>query len=147
MNTILTNQSPLHITPRDYAKLRLLLAAARVLPGNPMLKKLGEELDRAIVIDPAAMPPGVVRLESEVEYEDLATGEIETYVLTLPERSDIEGRRLSVLAPVGTALIGCRVGETVNWVTPGGVRQLRIRSVLTPASPDPSPTTPSILGS
>jgi regulator of nucleoside diphosphate kinase len=104
-----------------------------------MLRKLGEELDRATVIDAAAMPTGVVTLESEVEYVDLATGETEAYVLTLPDRSDIDGRRLSVLAPVGTALIGCRVGDTVKWETPGGVRQLRIRRVSRPAAPNPEP--------
>ncbi len=124
--------APIHLSREDYTKLRLLLAS--IAPGSASRSqhKLREELDRALVVDPPALPSDVVALDSTVEYEDLATGEIETYTLTLPERARIEERRLSILAPIGTALLGYRVGDVVNWSTPGGERQLRIRRA-TPA--------------
>lgn len=124
--------TPIHISRDDHAKLRLLLASISASSANRSLHKLREELDRAVVIDAAGFPADVVALDSTVEYEDLATGEVESFTLTLPERAKIEERRLSILAPIGTALIGCRVGDSVNWSTPGGDRQLRIRRV-TPA--------------
>lgn len=124
--------APIHLSREDYTKLRLLLAS--IAPGSASRSqhKLREELDRALVVDSPALPSDVVALDSTVEYEDLATGEIETYTLTLPERARIEERRLSILAPIGTALLGYRVGDVVNWSTPGGERQLRIRRA-TPA--------------
>lgn len=124
--------APIHLSREDYTKLRLLLAS--IAPGSASRSqhKLREELDRALVVESPALPSDVVALDSTVEYEDLATGEIETYTLTLPERARIEERRLSILAPIGTALLGYRVGDVVNWSTPGGERQLRIRRA-TPA--------------
>lgn len=127
--------TPIHISREDYAKLRLLLASIASGSAHRTLQKLREELDRAVVVESASIPADVVTLESTVEYEDLASSEVETYTLTLPERARIEEQRLSILAPIGTALIGCRVGDVVNWSTPGGDRQLRIRRVV-PAARD-----------
>ncbi len=137
------NHTPIYITRDDYAKLRLLLATSLHSSANAALLKLREELDRASVIDPAAIPPGVVTMDSAVEFEDLGTGEIEEYTITLPDRANVEQRRLSILAPIGTALIGCRVGDIVCWSTPGGIRQLKIRRV-TPPSTDTAATVGSI---
>ena len=72
-------------------------------------------------------------MESCVEFEDLATGEVEEYTITFPDRANVEHKRLSILAPIGTALIGCREGNIVSWSTPGGVRRLKIRRVTPPA--------------
>lgn len=123
------NHTPIYISRDDHAKLRLLLSTALYSNGNSALQKLREELDRAAIIDPAAIPLDIVTMESTVEYEDLRSGEIEEYTITFPDRADIELKRVSILAPIGTALIGCRVGDLVNWTTPGGIRQLKVRRV------------------
>ena len=73
-------------------------------------------------------------MESSVEFEDLGTGEVEEYTVTFPERARVEEKRLSILAPIGIALIGYRVGDIVQWTTPGGLRQLKIRRVTPPAA-------------
>lgn len=127
------NHSSIYLSREDHTKLRLLLAAISSGGHSSTLHKLRAELDRAVIVDSADFPADVVTLDSSVEYEDLTTGEIETYTLTLPERANVEQHRLSILAPVGTALIGCRVRDVVTWSTPGGVRQLLIRNV-TPKS-------------
>ena len=126
------NTPAIHISTSDHAKLRLLVNAALRTSSNPAIEKLRQELDRAVVLDPAALPKDIVTLNSHVEFEDVATGEVEAYTLTMPERADVEQKRLSILAPIGTALIGFRQAVEVNWTTPGGVRQLKIRNVSQP---------------
>lgn len=128
------NHTPIYISRDDYTKLRLLLATALHSNASAALQKLREELDRAAIIDPAAFPADVVTMESTVTFEDLGTGEIEEYTITFPDRADIGRKRISILAPIGTALIGCRVGDLVKWSTPGGIRQLKVRSVSQPAT-------------
>jgi regulator of nucleoside diphosphate kinase len=127
------NHTPIYITREDNAKLRLLLATALRSSANDALRNLRAELDRAVIVDPASIPTGVVTMDSHVEFEDLGTGEVEGYTITFPERANVEAQRISILSPIGTALIGCREGRTVNWNTPGGVRQLKIRRVTAPA--------------
>src|SRR5688572_8015798 len=126
------NDTPLYITRDDYSKLRLLVTTALYSNASAALQKLREELDRAAVIDSAAIPAGVVTMDSTVEFEDLGTGEVEEYTITFPDRANVEEKRLSILAPIGTALIGYREGDLVRWSTPGGVRQLKIRHVTAP---------------
>ncbi|HVZ65095.1 MAG TPA: nucleoside diphosphate kinase regulator [Lacunisphaera sp.] len=124
------NHTPIYISRDDNSKLRRLLATPIYAPAmlGP-LRKLREELDRAMVIDSSALPDDIVTMDSTVEFEDLATGEIEEYTLTYPDRADVEQKRISILAPIGTALIGYRVGDRVKWPTPGGIRELKIRRV------------------
>lgn len=128
--------APIYILRDDYLKLRLLLATASYSNGKGAQRKLREELDRAAILDSAADRTDLVTLDSTVTYVDVGTGEVEEYTLTLPERANIEQRRLSIFAPVGTALLGCRVGDVVDWSTPGGLRQLKIlRVVPRPSQP------------
>ncbi len=82
-------------------------------------------------------------MDSTVEFEDLGTNEIEAYIITFPDRADVEQKRISILAPIGTALIGCRVGDIVKWSTPGGIRQLKVRRVAAPVAPSVSFATSS----
>jgi regulator of nucleoside diphosphate kinase len=127
------NTTPIYITREDNSKLRLLVTTALYSHANAALAQLRKELDRASIIDSTGIPPGVVTMDSCVEFEDLATGEVEEYTITFPDRANVEHKRLSILAPIGTALIGCREGNIVSWSTPGGVRRLKIRRVTPPA--------------
>jgi regulator of nucleoside diphosphate kinase len=128
------NHTPIYISRDDNAKLRLLLATALYSNASAALRKLGDELDRAAIIDPADFPSDVVTMNSTVEFEDLSTNEVEEYTITFPDQANVERKRISILAPIGTALIGCRVGDVVKWSTPGGIRQLKVRRVVVPAS-------------
>jgi len=127
------NHSPLYLSRDDHAKLRRLLATSLHFPGGLALRKLREELDRATVIDPLALPDDVVAMDSTVAFEDLGSGETEEYTIVFPEEADVARNRISILAPIGTALIGCRAGDIVRWPTPGGIRKLKIRRVSAPA--------------
>jgi regulator of nucleoside diphosphate kinase len=72
-------------------------------------------------------------MNSEVEFRDDTTGKIQRVTLVYPEEADISQRKVSVLTPVGTALIGLRNGNSITWETPNGeVRQLTVLSVWEP---------------
>jgi regulator of nucleoside diphosphate kinase len=94
------------------------------------LTALAGELRRARVVPRSQLPPDVVTMNSTVRLRDLETGEEETYTLVYPADADIEENRLSVLAPVGTALLGYRAGDVVEWPVPAGVSRFRIEKVL-----------------
>lgn len=132
------NPSPLYITRDDHRRLRQLLNAVLRPGAAAAFEKLRGELDRATILDPAAVPPDVVTIGAGVQIEDLGTGEIEEYTLTFPDRANIAEGRLSILTPVGTALLGYRAGAIVAWPTPGGIRHLKIHRVT------PKPATPAV---
>ncbi len=94
------------------------------------LKELHDELQRADVMEPKDIPPNVVTMNSKIVLRDLDSGEDETYSLVFPADADIDNGAISVLAPVGTALLGYRVGDTIKWPVPSGVRALRIEKIL-----------------
>jgi regulator of nucleoside diphosphate kinase len=130
MNTpTMTNNSTIHLCREDYGRLRPLAAAlpkSKTADGLPTLRT---ELERATVVPRELLPPGVVTVNSRVRFEDLASGDVAEYVITWPERADGGRERISVLAPIGTALIGYREGDEVSWPTPGGTRRLRVLQV------------------
>jgi regulator of nucleoside diphosphate kinase len=127
------NQSErVYISELDEERLRALIGEGSHSPardGEHFLS-LEEELDDAHVIPPPAMPPDVVTLNSRIRVRDSATGQTFVYELVLPLNADFERGRISVLAPLGTAILGQRVGDEVEVRAPGGSRRLRIESVL-----------------
>ena len=69
-------------------------------------------------------------MNSTVKLRDLDTKELETYTLVFPEQADIANDQLSVLAPVGTAILGQRVGDALRWRVPSGWRRFKIERVI-----------------
>lgn len=120
------------IADDDRARLDALLrrATAQDTSGVQYLAALAGELRRARVVPRSQIPRDVVTMNSTVRLRDLETGDEETYTLVYPEEADIEMDRLSVLAPVGTALLGYRAGDVVEWPVPAGVRRFRLEEVL-----------------
>jgi regulator of nucleoside diphosphate kinase len=120
------------ITQSDYEHLNELLSSefARAMGPSDYLEGLEAELELAEVIDPKRVPKNVVTMNSTVKLRDLDTNEIETYTLVFPKQADIANNKLSVLAPVGTAILGQRVGDVLRWRVPGGWRRLKVERVL-----------------
>jgi len=125
----------LRISSSDHERLRLLVAT--VIQSQPRLRETLEplriELERADVLPAGIIPGTVVVMGSKVEIEDRENGEVDTYTLVYPELADGAAGRLSILAPIGMAVIGFAQGDTFAWRTPGGTRQLLIRRVEPPA--------------
>lgn len=86
----------------------------------PVADALNAELDRAQMCTPQNMPHDVVTMNSKVKFRDLTTGEVRVRTLVYPAQMTNSATQLSVLAPVGAALIGLRAGDTINWALPGG---------------------------
>lgn len=92
---------------------------------------LAREMDRANVLPDGSDLPGVVRMGSRVSYRDEKTGEVREVVLVYPHEADISQRRISVLTPVGAALIGLSVGQAIEFQTPGHhARMLTVLDVV-----------------
>jgi regulator of nucleoside diphosphate kinase len=97
--------------------------------------RLEAELDRADVMRAAELPDDVVTMHSRVRYLDETTGERRSVTLVYPDEADVERGRISVLAPVGSALLGLSTGQTIDWEFPHGARRrLRVEDVFRCAS-------------
>jgi regulator of nucleoside diphosphate kinase len=92
---------------------------------------LRRELQRAIVVSAEAVPPDVVTMNSRVLYTDESTGVRRLVTIVWPDQADGGDGRVSVLAPVGSALLGLSVGQSIEWQFPDGrSRRLRLEDVL-----------------
>jgi regulator of nucleoside diphosphate kinase len=119
------------VTHSDLTRLRGLLESALhfLRHDRPYLETLEEELEGAQVVPVEQMPGDVVILNSRVRIRDLSTGEPLLYTLVFPKDASVGKNRLSVLAPIGSAILGRRVGEVVESRVPAGVRYLKLEEV------------------
>jgi regulator of nucleoside diphosphate kinase len=110
------------LSAEDYDRLsQLARAAASAMPD--LVPVLTEELERAHVVADGR-PEQTVCMGSEVAFRDDSTGKVETVTLVYPGDADIAQRRISIMTPIGTALIGLGVGDSITWETRGGERRL-----------------------
>ena len=122
----------IYVTDFDMTRLRQLLEGTKAWnqKDRAYMEHLEIELDRAVVVSSKDVPPDVVTMNSQLQVKDLASGEKMTFRLVFPSDADFERGKVSILAPIGTALIGYRAGDTVHWHVPSGIRRLRIEEVL-----------------
>ena len=120
------------LSAEDYERLSALANAARKRMPD-LADELADEIGRAHVLAKGEHPQHSVCMNSEVEFRDDTTGRAQRVTLVYPDEADISHRKISVLTPVGTALIGLRTGHSITWETPNGeVRQLTVISVREP---------------
>jgi regulator of nucleoside diphosphate kinase len=127
------DQQQITITRPDYLRLLDLAWAARAQ--SPAVGEfLLEEVERARIVEPKDMPSKVVTMGALVGFRDDTTGAERTVSLVYPGEQDIELGRISVLTPVGAALIGLSEGQSITWRTPTGEeRSLTVLSVVQPS--------------
>ncbi len=113
------------VSSRDFNRLEQLLDSP-ALRRHPAAMALTEELNRAEVLPPDQVPEGVVTMHSTVECEDQITGERNVLTLVYPHEADVDKGHISILAPVGSALLGLSLGDSIDWAAPDG-RTLRLR--------------------
>jgi len=125
------------LTVNDYEELSVLAdAAARTMP--EIAAELAEELDRAHVLPKGRHPVDTVCMGCEVDFRDDMTGRVQTVTLVYPNEADISKGRISVLTPIGTALIGLPVGKSIDWTTrTGETKRLTVLQVREPAVVEP----------
>jgi len=129
---------PIIVTDSDERKLRELLSrqSEQSLRDQAHLLELHSELERAVILQAQELPADVITMHSQVRVLDLERRRRNDYTLVFPHESDVSAKRISVLAPLGTALLGFRKGDDLEWMMPGGVRRLRVEHVRQPASRD-----------
>jgi len=94
------------------------------------LTALQEELDHAKVVSSSDIPKDVITMNSQVCLVDQSTQKEEVLTLVFPQDADISQGRISVLAPIGTAMLGYRVGQVFQWKVPVGERTLKVKEIL-----------------
>lgn len=122
------NRKPIYITEYDHDRLTDLLEAVEKgrSRNKSLLDQLRDELERAVIVKPEDVPSDIVTMNSTISMVDMATGKEETFTLVFPEKSNFEQGRISILAAVGTAIIGYRVGDIIEWDFPSGKKTLKI---------------------
>jgi regulator of nucleoside diphosphate kinase len=125
------NAKNIVITEADYARLLRLIESSRHFRKRDAahLDDLEEEVEHATVVKAGDVPHDVVTMNSRVRIKDLDSGRVMTYEIVFPNDADVANNRISVLAPIGTGLLGCSVGATVEWQVPSGLRRLRVLEV------------------
>lgn len=120
------------VTREDFDRLAVLLndELFAAMADRKVFGELASELRNARIVESTAVPPDVVTMNSTVKLTDLESGETEAYTLVYPRDADIAAGRLSILAPIGTAILGYRVGDLVRWAIPSGKSNMRIDEVI-----------------
>jgi regulator of nucleoside diphosphate kinase len=93
-------------------------------------QQLKQELERAEIVSSAKIPGNVITMNSTVRLKDMHTNEELTFQIVFPSDADLEQGKISILSPVGMALLGYKVGDRVVWNVPSGVRKLEIKEML-----------------
>src|SRR6478672_7186591 len=117
------------ITAPDHARLSDLVTYNLPHRERDGAHMLAGELERAEIVAPDAVPPDVITMNSTAELLDIDTGERMEFTLVFPEEAELGEGKISVLAPVGTGMLGYRVGDTFERRAPFGVRRLKVIDV------------------
>ena len=123
-----TMNRTIYITQADMNRLRSLIESMK--SSREDLKTLRAELDQAHLVAPADIPPDVITMNSKAQLRDLEDSELMTYTLVFPAKANADEGLISVLAPIGTAMLGHRVGDEFEWHVPAGPIRLRVEKIL-----------------
>ena len=121
------------LTAEDHLMLSRTVAGAGERLAD-LAAELSRELDRARILPEGRSSADHVRIGSGVSFRDEATGKDSTITLVAPQEADVDAGRISVMTPVGVALIGMAAGKSIDWATRSGeVRRLTVTKVMAPA--------------
>ncbi|NEM97657.1 nucleoside diphosphate kinase regulator [Pontibacter burrus] len=123
MNTI-------YLTDKDYERLHSLVQVQRQNGGAAAVDGLCQELKRAKVVPTEDIPKDIVTMNSLVRLKDLKGGNTMEITVVYPKDADLASRKISVLAPVATAILGCKVGDEIEWPAPKGNLSYKVESIL-----------------
>ena len=130
-NTMETLQTlPIYITEQDKNRLQSMIQ--KYLRGKDQredLTTLSAELNRAVTVDADQIPPNVVTMNSKISIVDLDTSEKLSFTLVFPEDAEPDDNKFSVLAPIGSGVLGYRVEDEFEWEVPAGIRRFKITKI------------------
>lgn len=126
-------QPTIYITETDRDRLVNLIELARDQDDRANLVyvgKLEDELEYADVVSSDDVPPDVITMRSTIKLKDLDTGEEKVYSIVFPSEANFDEGKISILAPLATALLGYKRGDTVEFAAPARLRRLQILEIL-----------------
>lgn len=120
------NEDVILMTERDYLRIRHILS----FQNSSEFENLEIELDRAKIVDETEAPLGLVKMNTKFKFEVINEKKSMTITIVYPEDASFAEGKISVLAPLGSALIGLQVNQEINWMFPDGkVKRLKILEV------------------
>ena len=122
----------IYITDSDIKRLSELIKVAREFGKEDeiYLRDLEEELNRGKVVESKAIPENVITMNSKIRIRNLDTNEEMIFQLVFPEDADSSQEKISILAPIGTAVIGYKTDDIIEWKIPVGLARLKIKEIL-----------------
>lgn len=125
------NDDNIIMTTADHAELTSVITVTGKLSDLVKweLRLLENELKRAHIVPPEEVPSDVITMNTRAELLDLESGEEMEFTLVLPRDANINDGKISVLAPLGTAMLGYRVGDEFDWHVPYGIRKLKVTGI------------------
>tara|TARA_R110002020_G_scaffold469211_4_gene694027 strand:- start:383 stop:769 length:387 start_codon:yes stop_codon:yes gene_type:complete len=120
------------LTKTDYSIIKELIVNT---PSHLITKEislLAKEIEKAKIVADSKIEPQVIRINSHFEVEDVASGQLLKFQLTLPKTANLAEKRLSILSPLGVAMIGFQEGMEIEWPLPKGLKKLKILRVQNP---------------
>ncbi|HNX23522.1 MAG TPA: nucleoside diphosphate kinase regulator [Spirochaetota bacterium] len=118
------------LNKRDYERLKEIIAQTGGASKKQYIRDLSIELENAEIVKPENIPPDFITMNSKIKFKDIESDESFVYTLVYPAEADSSKGKLSVLAPIGTALLGYRTGDVITWNVPDGVKNLMIEEIL-----------------
>ncbi len=119
----------IYITDNDMKRLKELIMEAD--NGNKKyLRELKDELDKGEVVDSRDIPNNIITMNSKVRLSDINTQKEMICWLVFPDDSNADQGKISILAPIGTALLGYKVGDIIEWKVPAGLTKLKVEEIL-----------------
>ncbi|MDD5457836.1 MAG: nucleoside diphosphate kinase regulator [Phycisphaerae bacterium] len=126
------NKKTLFITKYDYERLTEMLKSLEKDNSKDQnyIEKLKNEIEKAKMVSSDKVPRDIVTMNSRFMIEDLKTHEELSYQIVFPSDIDLDAGKISVLSPIGTALLGYKVGDIIEWQVPKGKRKFKVKKML-----------------
>ncbi|MCW7493548.1 nucleoside diphosphate kinase regulator [Leptospira sp. 2 VSF19] len=126
----MNRKNKLCITHFDYNRIKLMISDyTKRNKMDPNIKDLLGEIERAQKVDSHVIPPNFVTMNSVIELKNLNELEFQEFRLVFPEEANTDENKISVLAPIGTAILGYKIGDVIQWKIPSGVNQFQITNI------------------
>lgn len=126
------SKKQIYITDNDMKRLRELIKVAREFDNEDKkyLRELEDELNKGEVVSSRDVPHDVITMNSKVRLRDINTQKNMVCWLVFPDDSNADQGKISILAPIGTALLGYKVGDIIEWKVPIGLMKLKVEEIL-----------------
>lgn len=121
----------LYVTETDFKRIRGLLGSLKSFSERDIenVRKLDAALSQAKIVNSRDIPRDIVTMNSTVTIRDNMTNEKMIFTLVYPENADYKKGRISIIAPIGSAILGCKIGSIIEWKIPKGVKRMKIEDI------------------